>query len=218
MVNWSLCNLRNISSTAARGQSQPKAMASLKSNTSVRLSGFSKSVRFSFSFASHIARRWLSVVMPHITSRCFFTWSAMAVSSAVIFSLVSLGNWMSRRGFIPVPTALYASAIWLRLSKAALIRLALSSNSSLKFSSISRLSTTSFLIISAAITSWRYTVTFSFGLAVLGVAEMRISTAGLILSSTAADLSAVFVQNICSSSMMATMGNPNSSFVLSVIS
>ena len=42
--------------------------------------------------------------------------------------------------------------------------------------------------------------------------------AGLILSSTAEDLSAVFDQNICSSSMMATMGNPNSSFVLSVIS
>ncbi|EJX07123.1 hypothetical protein EVA_04769 [gut metagenome] len=51
------------------------------------------------------------------------------------------------------PTALYASAIWLRLSNAALIRLALSSSSSLKFSSISGLSTTSFFIISAAITS-----------------------------------------------------------------
>ncbi|EJX07122.1 hypothetical protein EVA_04768 [gut metagenome] len=34
----------------------------------------------------------MSVVMPHITSRYFFTWSAMAVSSAVILSLVSLGN------------------------------------------------------------------------------------------------------------------------------
>ncbi|EJX07124.1 hypothetical protein EVA_04770 [gut metagenome] len=61
-------------------------------------------------------------------------------------------------------------------------------------------------------------MTFSFGLAVLGVAEIRISTVGLILSSTAADLSAVFDQNMCSSSMMATIGRPNSSFVLSVIS
>ncbi|EJX07121.1 hypothetical protein EVA_04767 [gut metagenome] len=46
-----------MSNTAARGQSQPKAIASLKSNTSVRLSGFSRSVRFSFSPASHTASR-----------------------------------------------------------------------------------------------------------------------------------------------------------------
>lgn len=90
--------------------------------------------------------------------------------------------------------------------------------SSLRSNSMSGLSTTSFFIISAATTSCRYTFTVSSGRRVLGVADMRISTAGLIWSSTAADLSAVFDQNMCSSSIIATMGRPASSCVRRAIS
>ncbi len=84
--------------------------------------------------------------------------------------------------------------------------------------SISGFSTTSFFIISALITSWRYTFVRSSGCEVFGVAEMRSSTAGLMCSSTAFVLSAVFDQNMCSSSITAMMGRPSSSCVRRVIS
>lgn len=145
---------RNMRSIAARGQSQPVAMACLNIRTSTGLSNTWISSRTSsvLSSESQTARRLFSRVIPYFSRRIRSTFSISFSSSAFVFAL-SHGIWMSMSGLRAIHSALYASTSSLRFASPCSITISSPVDSRRFNPPKPSLITTSFLIIPASIGS-----------------------------------------------------------------
>ena len=172
---------------------------------------FSSPSKFCLSLESQMASRPLFVVMSCTVSSRAFTISIMLRSSSSNVSLLSFGSWISSRGLMRLSSRSYAAFISSRLARACSSRYSFSL-SPLSGSFTNGLMVMPSFIISSLITCSRETVTIASGM-VIGVAEMRISTLGLMFFNTFSDCLAARPPNMCSSSMITMMGRPYSSWV-----
>ena len=157
MVNVVLFNSLKINKTPALGQSQPKAMACLNNKTSTILSGFSISSTLSFLPDNQTASLLLLTVILYFTSRFCNTTSMYFSSSAVLLSLVSLGNCISKSGFILTPKLSYAWRNSSLFAKACSNKISSSERPCCTMVSNAGFRIMPSFIISSAITSWRST-------------------------------------------------------------